>query len=181
MNTTIAVDFDNVISDLLPAWLKWLNKVHNLNLKVNDIKHYDMTKSIPELAPELIYAPLHSTLFWQTVPAVKGSLATLKKLYNAGYEVIIVTNTSLKTLIPKYDACIRRLLQDIIPEKNIIITERKDLIHCDYLIDDYEENLSKSGATRILVDYPYNKNANRNCYDIRVKSLSDFYKYLYND
>ena len=48
-NNIIAVDMDDVLVGLLPAWLNYLNSKYNLNVLVEDILEWDMKAAYPML------------------------------------------------------------------------------------------------------------------------------------
>jgi 5'(3')-deoxyribonucleotidase len=62
--------------------------------------------------------------------------------------------------------------------KDVIVTSKKHLINCDFLIDDYEENLRHSNAVKILYDMPYNKTCDKITYDFRVTGPEDIYEII---
>ena len=154
-------------------WVEYLNRCYNLSKTVEDIKYWKMTENYPELDELQIYSALQDPLFWREVELLPNVRTVLKEMKKQNYKVVIVTDSDYRTLNFKWNNCLLRLLGDILTTKDVIVTSQKDLIKCDYIIDDYENNLKDSSATRILIDYPYNKKAPEYTYDYRCTNLSD--------
>lgn len=173
MNKIIAIDFDSVINDLITEWVLYLNRAYTLDKSVNDITHWDMSENYPELTVQEIFSPLYDSLFWLEVPLIAGAKKILKEMKQEGYKVVIVTDSDYRTIKFKWENCLLRLLDKIITTKDVIITSQKSLIKCDYIIDDYENNIKDSTAIRLLIDYPYNRNASENTFDYRCDNIED--------
>ena len=74
-----------------------------------------------------------------------------------GEEIYFVTATEPQNVAKK-----ARFLQRTFPfldiRKRLITTHCKQMIKCDVLIDDYEENLKNGSYFGILMNYPWNRN-----------------------
>lgn len=173
MSKTIAIDFDNVLNNLLSKWVEYLNLAYNLDKTVDDMKCWNMSDNYPELDDYQIYSALQDPLFWRDIELLPKVRSTLKDMLKQNYKVVIVTDSDYRTIKFKWTNCLLRLLGDIISSKDIIITSQKYLIKCDYIIDDYENNLKDSSAVRLLIDYLYNRNADENTFDYRCKDISE--------
>lgn len=57
-----------------------------------------------------------------------------------------------------------------VPRHNLVVTYRKDLVRGDFMFDDAPRNLERCRATRIIMDYPYNRDFA--CY--RVLNWAEF-------
>lgn len=58
-----------------------------------------------------------------------------------------------------------------VPRHNLVVTYRKDLVRGDFTFDDAPRNLERCRATRIIMDYPYNRDF-ADCY--RVLNWAEF-------
>lgn len=173
MNKIIAIDFDSVLNNLLHMWVKYINVAYNLDRTIEDIQFWRMSDNYPELDDYQIYSALQDPLFWRDVELLPNVRTTLKDMLAQNYKVVIVTDSDYRTLKFKWNNCLLRLLGDIITTKDIIVTSQKALIKCDYIIDDYENNLKDSSAIRILINYPYNITADKSTYDYRCQDISE--------
>lgn len=173
MTKIIAIDFDSVLNKLLESWIEYLNNCYGLRKTIQDIKHWDMSKNYPELLEHEIYSPLYDPIFWSGVPLADNAKSVIKEMKKEGYTPIIVTDTSYKIIYFKWENCLLRKLGDIISVKDVIVTSQKFLIKCDYIIDDNPDNLKNNDATRILIGYPYNRNASENTFDYRCDNIKD--------
>lgn len=177
MNETIAIDFDDVLNNLLPTWIETLNHKHNLSVKPEDVTQWEMKVAFPTLTNAEIFFPLSTYSFWEKVTPKEDAIEYLRKLKELGNRIVIATSTYYKDCIPKFDNCLFKHF-DYLSYKDIIICYQKDLIKCDYLIDDYEHNLKYSSAIRLLFDAPHNRNANIQFYDFRVYGWEEIYNLI---
>lgn len=178
MRKVIAIDFDTVCNNLLVVWLKWLNRKYRLNKTCEDMTQWDMSKNIPELDPTQIYEPLFDADFWASVIVYPEVQTIIKEMRYAGYTPYIVTDTHYSSLKMKFENCLLPALNEVIKPSDVIVTSHKELITCEYIIDDYEMNLKDNEGFRILIDEPYNHNANKDYYDFRTHSLKDAWEYI---
>lgn len=153
---TIAIDMDDTIENLLSAWIDWLNREHNLNASINDVKSWEMGVLYPQLSHEQIFAPLFNDSFWYTVAPKLDAVEYLERLIKEGQDVYIVTSSHYSTVKPKFEAIIERYFPSI-DWKHIIITNNKQMIKCDIMIDDGPHNLENGQYIRVLFDAPHNK------------------------
>lgn len=154
-NKTILIDMDDVMTDLLTPWVKYLNDKHNLSVYTQDITAWDMTQFFPTLSKEEIYQPLDEEEFWKTVKPQDGAIHCIKKLILEGYQVYIVTATSLNNIKYKIDHIIKPYFPFINP-RNIIVSNNKQMISGDVLIDDNINNLLGGKYDKILFSRPHN-------------------------
>ena len=172
----IITDLDDVVINLLDAWIKWLNEKYNRTVTKQDIKQWDMSIPYEGLTDDQIYEPLNLAEFWKTVQPCKGAVKYIKKLRDEGHTVLIATSTYYKNLINKFENAVFPHFP-YLSFKDIMICYHKGLIDCDILIDDYHQNLKNSKATRILVNEPYNVDCDKSFWDFRVKP--DDWEFLY--
>ena len=154
---TVIVDMDDVLVDLLPAWLNYLNKRFGLNVTESDITEWDMKKAYPTLSDEMIYGCLGQGTFWATVKPIDEATDTLYEMVNdPRLNVKICTAAHFTNIAPKLVDCLF-IYFDYLTYKDVIVCSNKELLVADYRIDDNPDNLRGSGKY-ILVDKPYNQN-----------------------
>jgi len=180
----IAVDQDYVLAKLIQKWVKYYNTIFNDNLKVDDIKSWDVTKYVKPEAKEYMLNILNIHKFYRDLEVVEDSQRVLKKLF-CNYEIIIVTDPFTRmSFKSKYDWLGENF--PFIPPQNYVFTGNKSIIYADYLIDDGVHNLEKFKGYGLLFDAPYNKNENRfykvknwqdieNLFDYRLDEVEEFY------
>lgn len=173
MSKIILCDCDTVLNNLLDVWIEWLNRKYDLSVQIKDITNWDIRYAFPTLTTEEIFQPLYTDVFWCNVTANKYAYNTLKAMKDAGYRVYIVTNSNYQTWKSKMQNHLLRDFSKIITPTDIIVTSHKELLKCDYIIDDYENNLTNSDGIRILVSMPYNMNCEESKYDIRVSNIQE--------
>lgn len=171
----IALDMDNTIVDLLDAWLHWLNDKHGFSYERDDIISWEMSSIIP-LTDKQIFEPLYLKEFWKTVKPLPNAVGSINKLIELGHNVKIATASYYKTLPTKLEECLFKYFQ--ITHDNIIMIQDKSWLQCDVLVDDNEMNLKDFKGIRVLVDAPYNKQADSESYDYRISDLKELIEIL---
>lgn len=171
-------DMDDVLVDLLKTWVTLLNIRYNKNVKIEDIKEWDMKKSYPDLTDKELYGILNEEELWKSVTPKKNSQQFLEKIKNSGYKVFVCTATHYKNISTKITECLLKYYPWI-TYKDIIMCHNKSMVMCDYIVDDYHENIKDSKAIRFLIDAPYNQDAVKGVhYDFRVPSMKEVYKII---
>ena len=150
----ILIDMDDVMTDLLTPWVEYLNEKHNLSVYTQDITAWDMSQFFPTLSKKEIYQPLDEENFWKTVKPHEGAVYNINKLCEE-YKVYVVTATSLNNIKYKVDHIIKPYFPFINP-RNIIVSNNKQMISGDVLIDDNVNNLLGGKYDKILFSRPHN-------------------------
>ena len=162
----IAIDFDNVINNLLEKTLEIYNAQSGKNIQTSDITSYNFYECLDKKDAEGIVRLFKNKALWDSLVPIEGARDGLKKLVDAGHKVYIVTATApenftwkitwLKKYFPFFNA------------DNVIRMMDKSLIQADILIEDCAEQLVKhKSCDRICLDYPYNRNVSDYIYGIR--------------
>lgn len=172
MSKVIVTDMDDVLVDLLSEWLNTLNKNHNLDVRKEDIKEWEMSKAFPTLYSEQLYAPLFTEELWSRVAAKEGSVEGLRELHDRGFTIYVATASHYRTLKSKLELCLFKHF-DFLNYNDVIVCYNKQLIDCDYIIDDKIDNLVGHTGITFLMDAPYNKDVDETLYDFRVKTLQE--------
>lgn len=163
----ILIDMDDVMEDLLGAWLDWLNKKYNILVTKSDIKTWSMHKCFEKyvndgtMNVQDIYDPLYTSEFWDTVKP-KDNAVELVKMLNDKYEIYVATASHYKTIESKVDRCLFKYF-DFLNWNQVITIHNKSMLRGDVLIDDNYDNIksfveSSDNAFGILVTAEYNKN-----------------------
>ena len=136
----IACDMDDTIEYLVPAWIKWLNNKYGTNTTYLDIKSWNIKLAFPTLTSEQIFAPLRTKEFWKTVEPMKDAQEYIPKLIEEGFQFYIVTSAPPDTIKYKAQQCLFKHFP-YLKWENVIVARKKQLIHCNILIDDAMHNI----------------------------------------
>lgn len=177
-NYIVLVDLDDVLDDLLPAWVSKINELYSLNVDYKDIVEWDMKKAFPSLSTEEIYAPLLIEDFWKDVKPVENSIMYFQTLYEEGYNIKICTASCPTAIHYKYKHFIQKYLP-FITYKDIICIYDKQLILGNVLLDDNINNLIGGKYTGVLFNRNYNKNIKTKIK--RVDNWEEFYNFVHED
>jgi 5'-nucleotidase len=177
----ILIDIDDVVGDLLSAWLKALNDKYGTNVSNDEITDWELAKFFPTLTNEQIFAPLHSDAFWKEIKLKSDAEKYVKRLFVDGYDIFFCTSTDYRNICVKYEFLIKKYFP-YINWDHVIVTHYKQMIKADYLIDDGVHNLENGEYTKILMSAPHNKNYNAEANGmIRANSWKEIYEIIYND
>lgn len=152
----ILVDLDDVLINTGEAWVDVLNERHGTTVKYSDITEWDITKFFPSLTRNEVFEPLSDGSVWSRVSPIDGARDTLERLILEGNDVYIVTSSHLETIGKKWTDVIQKFFP-IIDVSKVIVTEHKQMIMGDVLVDDAPFNFY--GYPRyfgILFDKPHN-------------------------
>lgn len=173
----IIIDLDGVIWDLLTPWLEYYNRLTNENIKIEDIKTYEIKEYVkyPELLPKI----LEMDDFWDNVNLYDGVYDSLNDLINLDVKFKIVTSTYYKIAPMKFKRLFELL--PMLRTDDIIISYNKSVIKSWFVVDDYYKNFSNDlNTTNIMIRQPYNKSKEDEC-DFAYNSLKRFIDYYIND
>ena len=140
---TILVDMDDTIENLSEAWVSYLNSRYGTNVSVSDISSWDISQAFPTLSKAEVYGALKEVELWGAVKPLPGAVKYLQKLIEDGNDVFIVTASHPDTVGIKMNAVLFKYFP-FIPYQNIIISNKKQMISGDILIDDGVHNLGGS-------------------------------------
>jgi len=176
MQKIVVSDMDDVLVDLIPAWVDLLNKQHNRNVNYKDITEWDMHISYPGLTDKELFGVLNTEELWKSVQPKVNAVEGVKRFIDDGYKFYVCTASHYKTIANKMTHALFPYFN--LNYQDIIVCHDKHLIHCDYIVDDNPENLKHSSAIRFLMDTPHNQKADMHHYDFRVSSLLDMYNII---
>lgn len=169
---------DDVLENLCETWVSQLNKLFQLDVKMDDITEWDMSKAFPMLTKEEIYWPLGTEMLWKRVKPLPGAVHYLKKLIDDGHEVIVVTAATSKSTPLKLEEVLFKYFP-FISMKNVIIATQKWLIRGDVMVDDGPHNLKDFFGESILFTQPHNRSFDNDAYGIRrADNWDEVYKLI---
>jgi 5'(3')-deoxyribonucleotidase len=154
---TVGIDLDGVIWEVLDNILDTYNRICRENVKTEDIKSYDISQYVnnQDVLDGILKFP---SFVWEKVEIYPHTKAAIEKLLgDERIDLQIVTATPYNVAPVKIDNLLRQL--PMLSNKHITLTERKDMMDLDFLVDDYEENLHGivyKGGSAILINKVYN-------------------------
>lgn len=154
----IVTDLDDCLIELLPEWIHRLNVEYGLNVTVDDIKDWDMSKAFPTVPVDKLYSPLFDTEIYKYMKPVKDAVKYLTLLHEEGFPIKIATASHYNCLPHKLEQAVFPMFKWL-TYKDIMVVHDKSIIDCGFLIDDYHKNLEGSNAYKILMDKPYNQDS----------------------
>lgn len=172
----IGIDLDCVLSDTTQQVVNLYNYYTGENLTLEDITEWDFGKIIPPKYKNLIFDLFFNDKLWQNIKPLKNSEDIMFQLcMERMYDIYIITATYPQNAKVKIDWLMKNY--PAIDIKNIIIAHNKQMIDVDLLVDDYEKNLIGGNYSKILLDYPWNRNINDKEHGIlRVRNWNEIYK-----
>lgn len=159
-------DMDSILVDLMTAWLGWYNRSYNHNLTIDDIKTWHIHDHVRPEDKKNIYGFFRPPERYgkETLP-IPGASEGLRRLHDAGVDIIIATATAGKTAEQKF--ILAEKVAPWLDPDHIFIGSRKELLRGDFFIDDAPHNLMAykeawPEAHLLSISYPYNQ-------DVRTK------------
>lgn len=151
----IGVDVDDVLYVCNQHAIDMLCRDKNyLPLNINDISGWGATSKNALLDERIAY--FSKVDFVENQPIIPGAKRFIEQLSKKG-DVIFITAVGANCMSARAE----RLVKDfpMIPERNIMIGARKDLMNLDILLDDGAHNILGSSATYpVLFRRPWNNN-----------------------
>lgn len=151
----IGIDVDNCLNDFARGLISFNNIYNNENLTIEDIKSYDIHKHVK--CGEEIYEYIDLPDFFTSLNPLPYSQEVTKRLVEQ-HELYFVTATYPNHVMDK--ASWLMLHFPHIPIENLIVTQHKNLVNVDLLIDDHIHNIVHFPNHTILFDYAWNRNFN---------------------
>ena len=152
-NKIVLCDADDTILNLCTAWIDRMNQKYGTKVKYEDVVDRNISLFFPSQSKEEVYAPVYEKDFWKQITPVDGCFDVLKKI-NQFYNLYIVTATNYQTCDTKIEQILH--LFPFLQWSQFIVTEKKQLINGDYLIDDGIHNFYGGKYSGILFDRPHN-------------------------
>ena len=160
-------DLDGICCNLMKKWLAVYNRDWHDHLTEADITSWNWDEFAKPACGKRIYHYLNQPGFFADLEPIPGCVESLSRLERI-VEPVVVTASPKEACADKIRWVKTHL--PMIPRGNIALTYRKDLVRGDFMFDDAPKNLIHHPATRIMLDYPYNRDFH-DCY--RVHSWAD--------
>lgn len=154
----IGIDIDNVCVNTTSCILEQHYADTGERLTLDDIKTYYIENYVSKEYRDDFHLIFLKKEMWKRVKVLPHCVEVIKRLHDMGEEIYFVTATEPQNVAKK-----ARFLQRTFPfldiRKRLITTHCKQMIKCDVLIDDYEDNLKNGSYFGILMNYPWNSTA----------------------
>ena len=153
---TILIDMDDVLERLVDGWVKYLNIQYDTGVSSEEVTDWNVGLSFPMLTREQVYSVETDDRLWDYVEPMPGADEALRKLIRDGHTIYIVTATKYQTLKAKMEKVLFRYFP-FLDWNHVIITEHKQMISGDVLIDDGPHNLCGGSYGKILFGAGHNR------------------------
>jgi len=151
----IGVDLDDVINDLVPKWIYFYNRDYNDNLKIEDIKSWDIG-DYTKIGKDF-YKYLGNEKLFKFLSINDGAAEIIEKLCKKHEVYIVTANASYNKGVCDDKVNFIKKFMPFFPIKNIIFINNKSLLDLDILIDDGLHNFVNFKGTRFVFDRPWNQ------------------------
>ncbi len=150
----IGYDLDNTLWNLVENSLMYYNKDYEDNVKLNDLKEYDMSSNL-KIPVDKFFNKYAQKPYINTLRVYNLTKASIEKDHKDGHKILFVTasypNTiewrdkKLKELFPWYQT------------NDLVVCHDKQLLKLDGLVDDCLSNLIDGDYVKFIVDMPWNR------------------------
>jgi 5'(3')-deoxyribonucleotidase len=147
-------DLDGICCNLMKKWLNVYNRDYHDHLTERDITSWEWHDHVKPECGKKIYHYLNRPGFFADLEPIDGCIDSLHRLAEV-CELVVVTASPKEAAGDKMRWVQRHL--PMVPKGNIVLTYRKELVRGDFMFDDAPKNLIHHPATRIMLDYPYNR------------------------
>lgn len=160
-------DLDGICCDLMTKWLATYNRDYDDQLTPAQITSWEWHHYVKPECGKRIYHYLNRPGFFADLKPLPGCIESVGRLADI-CELVVVTASPKEAAGDKMRWVQKHL--PMVPKGNLVVTYRKDLVRGDFMFDDAPRNLRNHPATRIMLDYPYNRDF-QECH--RVHSWSE--------
>lgn len=154
----IIVDLDCIIVNFFKGlWEAYENKTGEVG-NTDLVTEWDIGKFVND--SDALYECMFTPGFFAGLEPLSGSISALKRLHEAGHEIVIATTPCTPhSAAEKISWCAEHL--PFLDQKKVFIGHSKYMISGDVLIDDNPENAAKfkehqPNALTVTISYPYN-------------------------
>lgn len=168
----INIDIDNTVNDFIEKFVFYLNGVqsrlepisytfYNPSPEINteDITNYRLKISTGVSDEVLETLFFRNNAFYETLEPLENAVETIKELVERGNTVRFVTAIRYDVVQARIDF-IKKYFPFIDPDTQLIVTNNKEAIYADIVIDDCLDNLKNvnKDCRYIVFSQPWNKN-----------------------
>jgi 5'(3')-deoxyribonucleotidase len=151
----IGIDLDDTINSLVSTWLEKYNKDYNDDVKIEDLKTWDIGDYTK--AGKDFYKYLGDGETFKNLSIKDGAANIIEKLCENNEVYIVTANDSYNTGVCDDKVNFINKFMPFFPIKNIIFINNKSLLDLDVLIDDGLHNFMGFKGTKIVFDRPWNR------------------------
>jgi 5'(3')-deoxyribonucleotidase len=169
---------DDTLTYFVKPLVEWHNKKYGFNIDPETVTDWNLELFFPDLTLYEIFEPMWHEEFWKTVKPRDNSNYWLKKLIDDGHDVYVCTNTHYKVATMKMETVLFKYFP-YLTNKNLIIMKNKQMIRCDYLIDDGAHNIV-GPYKGLLMDMPHNRKFEHEGI-IRIHNFKEVYEIITQD
>lgn len=169
----ICVDIDDILCDLVSTGLCLYNEEMGKKIALTDITSFHLHECLNEDDAKMILNIFEGQTIYKYLKPIPDSQWGLETLVKQGHHVFLATATSYKSFADKVEWVCKHF--PCVTCKDIICVQDKSVLNCDIMVDDKLDNLTKNLCERIVLDYPWNRNKDKDfVYDIhRAYSWKD--------
>jgi 5'(3')-deoxyribonucleotidase len=179
MRRTIVLDVDGVLGDFIFDFLTFINWKNKSNVLKKDITDWNLC-----LLNGICKKDFNDFLIadnFENMSLRPGAVDFVKEIDILNYKIYICTAIQ-STLINSRVNWLRKNF-GVIPEKNFIFTQNKEIIVADIFIDDAFHNLENNNSKiKIMVSQPWNASYSdfvlKKHNIIRIKEFSEIFKII---
>lgn len=151
----IGIDLDDTINSLVEIWLSLYNSDYNDNVKIEDIKTWDIGDYTK--AGKDFYKYLGDGEAFKNLTIKDGAANIIEKLCEQHEVYIVTANASYNTGVCDDKVNFIKKFMPFFPIKNIIFINNKSLLDLDVLIDDGLHNFEGFKGIKIVFNRPWNR------------------------
>lgn len=153
----INIDIDNTVNDFLEQFIFQFNAVTGRNITNDDITSYWLSECTGVPYDTLSTLFFKNNQFYAAFSPLPYSQDAVKALMDAGHTVRFVTAINYEVITSRLDF-VRRFFPFMDIQKQLIVTEHKEFIYADIVVDDSVDNLKNvNGDCKfILFKQPWN-------------------------
>ena len=151
----IGIDCDDVINNLVEVWIEKYNLDYNDNIKIEDIKTWDIGDYTK--AGKDFYKYLGDGETFKNLSIKDGAAEVIEKLCENNEVYIVTANASYNTGVCDDKVNFIKKFMPFFQIKNIIFINNKSLLDLDVLIDDGLHNFEGFKGRKIVFDRPWNR------------------------
>lgn len=153
----INIDIDNTVNNFLDCFIEQFNSVTGRSLTHEDITSYWLNKCTGVSSDTLSTLFFKNNTFHSTFKPLPYAQEAINQLVDSGHTVRFVTAINYEVIQARLDF-VRTYFPFLEPSKHLIVTEHKEFIYADVVIDDSVDNLKNvnSKCEFILFAQPWN-------------------------
>ena len=161
----ICIDIDDILCDLVPTGIKLYNAEMGKNIMLDDITSFHLHECLDPQDADMILNIFEGQTIYNHLSPIPDAQWGLETLIKQGHHVFLATATPYRCFASKVDWVCKHF--PCITPDDIVCVQDKSILNCDVMVDDKLDNLTKNLCERIVLDYSWNRDKNKDyVYDI---------------